>query len=248
MPPLLRHHRATVAVAALFAGAPALATAAVITEPAPPAAVGVRDSGRELIFSGDRRLGVRCLARPDLVSTTVPAQTTLRVVNRTGFRTRLLLDGVARGELAGGAVAEVLFRHGPVTVGLRPLCVFAAESAVRVEVGPPPDHLFDIDPVAGPSAGEVDRAAPPEQRPGGHVSRPHPGGSAAGRGESPVREARRYSWASGLAAEPLEPIEPVRDSGPTGLLALVAAICVVGVTAGAVRAIIAQRATRTVVP
>lgn len=219
MPPLLRHHRVTVAVAALFVSTPPLATAAVIAEPAPPPGIGVRDSGRELVFDGERRLGARCVTKPNTISTTVPAETTLRVVNRSDFRTLLLLDGVARGELAGGAAVEVLFHHGPVTVGLRPLCVFSAGSAVRVEVGPPPKHVL------APS-----------------------GGSAAGRGESSANtDDRRYAWVSGLAAEPLAPMDPVRDDGPTGLLALVAAICVVGVSAGAVRAVIAQRATRTAV-
>lgn len=219
MPLSLRRHRATVAVAALFAGTPPLATAAVSAEPAPVPGVGVQGSGHELIFTGERRLSARCVARSSASSMTVPAQTTLRVVNRTGFRTHLLLDGVARGELAGGATVDVLFHHGPVAVGLRPVCVFAAASAVRIEVGPPPDRLL------APS-----------------------GGSAAGRVTAPAwPQERRYAWTSGLAAEPLEPVEPVRDNGPTGLLALVAAICVVGVAAGAVRAVIAQRATRTVV-
>ncbi|MBV1852198.1 hypothetical protein [Catellatospora tritici] len=35
------------------------------------------------------------------------------------------------------------------------------------------------------------------------------------------------------------------DNGPIGLLAIIATVCVVGVSAGAIRAIIAQRATRT---
>lgn len=219
MPPLLRH-RATVAVAALFAGTPPLATAAVIAEPAPPPGIGVRDSGQQLIFDGERRLATRCVTRPSAISMTVPAETTLRVVNRTGFRTRLLLDGVARGELAGGAAVDVLFHHGPVTVGLQPICVFTAARTVRVEVGPPPAQLFA-----------------------------RSGGAAAGRVEpSPGPEDRRYAWAaSGLAAEPLQSMDPVQDDSPTGLLALVASICVVGVAAGAVRAVIAQRATRTVV-
>lgn len=218
MPPLLRH-RATVAVAALCASTPPLATAAAIAAPVPPPRIGVRDSGQELVFDGERQLGMRCVTRPSAISTTVPAETTLRVVNRTGFRTRLLLDGVARGELAGGAAVDLLFHHGPVMVGLRPLCVFSAAPAVRVEVGPPPEHLFD-----------------------------ESGGAAAGRVEpSPGPPDRPYTWVSGLAAEPLQPMDPVRDDRPTGLLALVASICVVGVSAGAIRAIIAQRATRTVV-
>ena len=35
-----------------------------------------------------------------------------------------------------------------------------------------------------------------------------------------------------------------QDSGPIGLLAIIAAVCVVGVSAGAIRAIISQRASR----
>lgn len=247
MPPLLRHHRATVAVAALFAGAPPLAVAAVAAEPAPPSPPGVDvpDGGRELIFEGDRRLGVRCVARSSVASMSVPAETTVRVVNRTGFRGRLLLDGVARGEIAGGASVEVLFHHGPVAVGLRPLCVFAAESAVRIEVGPPVVRPRVADAAPAAPDGEAGRDAGS----GGPAPQAGPGGSAAGRVEAPVRrERQRYAWSSGLAAEPLEPVELVRDNGPTGLLALVATICVVGVVAGAIRAIIAQRATRTVVP
>lgn len=241
VPPLFRQHRATVAVAALFAGTPSLATAAVIAEPALPPGVSVPDSGRDLIFEGGRRLGVRCLARPSVATMTIPAETTVRVVNRTGLRSRLLLDGVARGELAGGAAVDVLFHHGPVTVGLHPICVFTTGLAVRVEVGPPPDHLLGGGtPNGDPLGGGVSNGDPL----GGGT----PGQAAAGRLEPSVSlTAHRLTWASGLAAEPIGPIGPVRDDGPTGLLALVAAICVVGVSAGAVRAIIAQRTTRTVV-
>jgi hypothetical protein len=49
----------------------------------------------------------------------------------------------------------------------------------------------------------------------------------------------------GAAAEALASVEPVRESGPIGLLALIATVCVVGASAGAIRAIIAQRASRT---
>jgi hypothetical protein len=50
---------------------------------------------------------------------------------------------------------------------------------------------------------------------------------------------------TGANAEPLASVEPVRTGGSTGLLALIATVCAVGVSAGAIRAIIAQRATRT---
>ena len=49
----------------------------------------------------------------------------------------------------------------------------------------------------------------------------------------------------GLAAEPVVAAQATSGTGPNGLLALIATVCVVGVSAGAIRAIVAQRATRT---
>jgi hypothetical protein len=49
---------------------------------------------------------------------------------------------------------------------------------------------------------------------------------------------------SGAAAEPVAALEPMSETSPVGLLALAATICLAGVTAGAIRAIVAQRASR----
>jgi hypothetical protein len=159
VPPLLRHRRATVAVAALFAGAPPLATAVAVGGP------------------------------------------------------------VTGGEIPGGASAEVIFHRGPVALALRPICLIAAESPVQVEVAPATDQVAD-----------VDQRVPSAARPG----------AAEGRALASARP-------SGPAVEPTGSVEPIRDGGLTGLLALVATVCVVGVSAGAIRAIIAQRTTRTIV-
>ncbi|HET9142224.1 MAG TPA: hypothetical protein VFO68_22850, partial [Actinophytocola sp.] len=49
-----------------------------------------------------------------------------------------------------------------------------------------------------------------------------------------------------VAAEPLaSSVEPVSDDGPIGLLAVIAIVCVLGVSAGAIRAILSQRAYRS---
>ena len=47
------------------------------------------------------------------------------------------------------------------------------------------------------------------------------------------------------AAEPVATIRPLPDSGRIGLLALIASVCVVGVAAGAIRAFVSQRASKT---
>ncbi|MFD0741252.1 hypothetical protein ACFQ1L_04305 [Phytohabitans flavus] len=96
MPPLARHRAAATAVAALFAATPLLVTAAA--QAAPKLDPLPAESGKEVVFSGGRGLlGVSCTANPSASSVTIPAETTLRVVNRTGYRAKLLLDGASQG-------------------------------------------------------------------------------------------------------------------------------------------------------
>ncbi|MEV0607728.1 hypothetical protein AB0I61_15320 [Polymorphospora rubra] len=268
---LSRHRRAAVAAGALFLGAPLLFTGPAHAEPGPAPGAPVQESGQAVVFSGDGLLGVACGAKPDVGSVTVPAESTLRVVNNTGRRARLLLDGSAQGEIASGATADVLFRRGPVQLALKPVCVLSEESAVRVEVAAaPPPQSTPGRPTANPTTSAPGR--PPTTRPVEEAPRPpasprvgatpsvgvsatpsesvlptpDPGAPvgdvplpAAGLGGSPADPG------DGAAAEPMASVEPVRDTGPIGLLALVATVCVVGVSAGAIRAIIAQRTSRT---
>ncbi|MDG4834760.1 hypothetical protein O7627_36450 [Solwaraspora sp. WMMD1047] len=224
LPQLLRHRRATVAVAALFVSAPPLVSGVALIGPGvavaePATSPASASAGKiDLVFRGDALLGVRCRASAEQATYPVAVGTSLRVVNRTGRRSVLLLDGVARGELAAGSGAQLVVHQGPVVVTLRPICAFATEATARVEVAAPEVPV-----------GDADALAPSAVRPGaaeGYL--PGPG------------------WRERPAVE-LSGVEPLRDRGPTGLLALVAAVCVVGVSAGAIRAIIAQRSTRTVV-
>ena len=261
MPPLARHRAAAVAVAALFAATPLLVTAAAQAAP-------VRDplpaeSGKEVVFSGDRGLlGVSCAANPSTSSVTIPAKTTLRVVNKTGYRAKLMLDGAARGEIADGATAPVMFHRGPVTLGLKPSCMLSDESAVHVEVVPAPGTTTPgAKPRPGspqrPAGGGRDqREAEPEAEPSASptpspavTETPEPAMTSEDGGDSGEAMATVDDTSGtgdeGVAAEALSSVQPVRNSGPIGLLALIASVCVVGVSAGAIRAIVAQRATRT---
>src|SRR4051812_3149101 len=129
-------HRA--AVLAVCAAAPVVAVAILAAGPADAgtgavAAVASTESGKQVVFNGSGLLGLSCVARPDVGSITVPAETSLRVVNRTGYRARLILDGATQGEIQNSASAQVLFRRGPVTLSLKPSCVLSEESrTVRV--------------------------------------------------------------------------------------------------------------------
>ena len=98
-----------------------------------PAAAGQRD---EIVFrDGGTVLGVRCSAVPEVSTVTVPPEATLRLVNRTGGRARLVIDDEVAGELPAGAAGEVLVRRGPVRVVLEPLCLFAAGTPLSVTGG-----------------------------------------------------------------------------------------------------------------
>jgi hypothetical protein len=274
----IRNRAAATAIAALFAAAPlALGTAAYAYGP-------VQESGKEVVFSGGGLLGVACGAKPSTTSVTVPAESSLRVVNNTGRRAKLVLDGATRGEISSGSAADVLFHRGPVSLALKPDCVLADESSVRVEVVAAPPAAAPEPPGNAPAApatgggtsgdnnggggtstggstGRTTRAADPRERPDGAATasadpttpaaEPTPGdgtetATATVDGNLPaLTEPTDSVTVAGANAEPLASVEPVRTGGSTGLLALIASVCVVGVSAGAIRAIIAQRATRT---
>ncbi|MEV0714665.1 hypothetical protein [Asanoa sp. NPDC050611] len=287
----IRRRTGASAVAAFFIAAPlAIGGAALAAEPA--------ETNSQVVFTGDGLLGVACGAKPSSASVTVPAESTLRVVNKTGRKAKLLLDGATRGEVASGATADVLFHRGPVELALKPDCVLADEKAVRVEVvaPPPPAATGDDEPANPPIApfggggngtgntGNTngsddngdDQAAGGDDAPGqdrqnggdnpAAAATPgaeDPNGDQANPDEPADPDAAAIAAdsfvdpnggtgldgattiAGGAAAEPLASVDPVSDTGPTGLLALIATVCVVGVSAGAIRAIIAQRASRT---
>ena len=285
----IRRRTGASAVAAFFVAAPlAIGGAALAAEPA--------EANSQVVFSGDGLLGVACGAKPSAASVTVPAESTLRVVNKTGRKAKLLLDGATRGEVAAGATADVLFHRGPVELALKPDCMLAEEKAVRVEVvAPPPPAATSNDTPAPPvvpfgggsgtgnntgnNTGSDDNGGAPARSGDDRPDRERPAGedpaAAATPGaedpdadpanpdeqpdaDAPALVADSFTdpnggtgldgattIAGGAAAEPLASVDPVSDSAPTGLLALIATVCVVGVSAGAIRAIIAQRASRT---
>lgn len=154
--------RATgVTLAALFALVPLLAIGSAHADP-------VEAGDGDLVFDGGGVLGLSCAAEPRSAALSVPAGSTVRVVNGTGHDAELRLDGVSKGAIADQSSSRVLFRRGPVAVTLRPNCVIGGESApVMVTVTPAasanpstPVPLPTIDPTAAPSAITPTTAAP----------------------------------------------------------------------------------------
>jgi hypothetical protein len=266
----LRQRSVATGVAMLFATAPLLAANVAYAGPDRTPGAPVQESGREVVFAGDSLLGVSCGATASATSVTVPAESTLRVVNNTGHRARLLIDGDTQGEIAHGGAAQVLFHRGPVSLALKPNCVVADESSVRVEVVPggPPSPSARFTPQSGSAgsgrtgaatAGAHHARGGNESMTGGAVANTTPavpgrtGASVGGDGASvgsgePADSAVEPSAgpaAGRVAAEPMASVEPVQQGGSVALLALIATVAIVGVSAGAIRAILAQRVTRT---
>ncbi len=168
MAPQIRRRAAAVAV---LAAGPALAVGVLAAGPA-RAETASTDSGQQIVFDGGGLLGVSCAARPDVRSVTVSADTTVRVVNRTGYRARLLLDGAVQGEIQDSESAQVLFRRGPVKLKLKPSCVLSESSkSVRVNVEAPP--LVPAEPEPEPAAPLPDApAATPDADPSASAAAP----------------------------------------------------------------------------
>jgi hypothetical protein len=289
-------HRVAGVAAAVLAGAPLMAGVQLVTPGT--AYAGPAEAARQVVFSGGGLLGVSCAAIPNTGSVTITEETRLRVVNRTGHRATLILDGSARGEIAKGSTAEVLFHRGPVSLSLKPHCVLPNQKSVRVQVvaarprrpdPPPPPVAEPPSPPSPPSEDPVTEQPRPDPATGSTGLGPAPrdgrGGREAAGPRGDASDGRRPAAAGGsrgaeadptaasdgsgmepqgligdetatpaapegaldgvdLAAEPLGSVEPITDKGPIKLLALIATVCVLGVSVGAIRAILAQRASR----
>src|SRR5689334_15127800 len=70
----------------------------------------VEPGGRRVTFDGGV-LGLSCGSKPSVERMTVPAESTLHVVNRTGHDARLELAGRPKGVIPENGAAEVLFRR-----------------------------------------------------------------------------------------------------------------------------------------
>jgi hypothetical protein len=208
-------------------------------------------------------LGVGASSRPDTGAVTVPAGSTVTFVNHLGQSAHLMINGADRGVVPADNQVAVLFRQGRVNVSMLPGCLVGGSGqvgAVTVTVLPAADQGSSV--TAGSPDGRSSRAGgkSPEAKAAASAS-PAPGGVAASVDPAAPAPAggTALSANGGLDATP-DPAVPSLDSvavgtvvpgppgrhRPAGLLVFVAAICVVGVSIAATRAIIAQRAIRSV--
>ena len=102
-------------------------------------------------FAGGGVLGLSCRSRPNVESMTVPADSTLRVVNRTGHSARLRLGGTAKGTVPDNGSTEVVFRRGTTAVLLSPNCALGDQSIPLLVTATPTNPAAMPDPIPAPS-------------------------------------------------------------------------------------------------
>jgi hypothetical protein len=218
-------------------------------------------------FSGGGAGVLACGSRPSTGEVTVTAESTIVFVNKLGQGATLRVNGQDSVRVGDNQSAEMRFHRGPVEITMAPDCLLNLSkdfTPVSVNVLSPSTGAA---PTASPSQsgssggghGSGTSSKPPgpsstagtrspdgrgQQSPSGAPISPADGGVSspnAGTVEGPAAAGGEQ----GLAAEPVAAAQTSGGSGPNGLLALIATVCVVGVSAGAIRAIVAQRATRT---
>ncbi len=224
---------------------------------AQPAAA--QQGGAQVTFNGGGLGLLLCGSKPDVTTINVGAESKVRLTNGLGFDATLTIDGSASTNVADGETVEVQFHRGPVSIGMEPDCALNLNrdfQQLTVEVNaanpaPVPSRTTSPPSLQKPHT----KPSPPSVAPPGGVPGPplptmdplFPEMSALpeaslgfGPFTSPATVVSSKSSASARLAADTGPV----DKGPIGLLAIIATVCVVGVSAGAIRAIITQRATR----
>ncbi|MCP2326035.1 hypothetical protein HDA40_004542 [Hamadaea flava] len=221
------------------------------------------EAGTQVEFDGGGLGLLLCGSKPDRPAVTIKSEQKVVFVNNLGQGATLQIDGENGGPISDGQAVEVQFHKGPVAIAMVPDCLLnlggnGSYEPVTVNVN-----------ASSPSSGGNSTGAPrvvktrtPKPKPSGTTVpsagassseeaplfplEPDPSGSVAAAGDSlePGSTVVTPSGESVIGMTDLANDTP-RDKGPIGLLAIIATVCVVGVTVGAIRAIVSQRATRT---
>ena len=120
----------------------------------------VEGGGRQVVFAGGGVLGLTCKSTPSVESMTVPAEGTVRLVNRTGHGARLRLNGESKGSIPDDGSTEVVFRRGTTAVTLDPSCAIT-DQATPVLVTASPTLTTRPDPIPAPADSDAQPAEPP---------------------------------------------------------------------------------------
>jgi hypothetical protein len=139
----VRHRVTAVALGGFLLGAALLTTGTANADQ-------LEGGARQVVFAGGGVLGLSCKSTPSVESMTVPADGTVRVVNRTGHGAKLLINGTSKGSIPDDGATEVVFRRGTTAVTLDPNCTIA-DQATPVLVTATPSLTAQPDPMPAPT-------------------------------------------------------------------------------------------------
>jgi hypothetical protein len=153
-----RYRVTAIVLGGLIFGAPLLTNGTASAEQSGRLSEG----GRQVTFQGGGMMGLSCRSHPDIESMVVPAESTVRVVNRTGYSARLMLAGESRGTLPDDATTDVVFRRGTTSVLLSPNCAIGDDDTLPTMVTASPSVSATMpDPIPNPTNTDSGAAAAP---------------------------------------------------------------------------------------
>ena len=223
-------------------------------------ALAETESGAQVEFDGGGLGLLLCGSKPDRPAVTIKSESKVVFVNNLGQGATLQIDGENGGPISDGQAVEVQFHRGPVAIAMVPDCllnlggngsyepvtvnVTASSPSTGGTTGSPRVVKTRTSPTPKPSASAVPTASEDPSLDGPlFPTVPDASGIAAPAGDT-LEPGSTVTTPEGPAIS-LTGTDTPRDKGPIGLLAIIATVCVVGVTVGAIRAIVSQRATRT---
>ncbi|WP_027342870.1 hypothetical protein [Hamadaea tsunoensis] len=227
---------------------------------APALAAG--DEGQTQVEFNGGGLGLLlCGSRPNTSAVTIKSESKVVFVNNLGQGATLQIDGENGGPITDGQAVEVQFHRGPVAVAMVPDCLLDLGGNGSYE--PVTVNVTSASPSGGKTASSPHTVKPRTS------PKPRSSASAAAAAATPSAEASLDApllpldpsdgttdpsgdfGATDPAVAPdgtpvtsLTAGDTPTDKGPIGLLAIIATVCVVGVSVGAIRVIVSQRATR----
>jgi len=253
----------------LIAAGLLLAVPILATEAAGADTITITFSGQPLLGLST----LACPSIPSQATLTVTAGTTVNFANRTG-KTATIQAGEARKDLPDKSLVPVTFGQGPavVIVQMLPKCSLdlGEHDKLTVTVLPAVTGSPSGAPSGAPSGPPEASAAPsaaatrashrvpvPSADPVPSATGATSSGAAAGHGTGTGGSGRPGGGSTATGTFAPVPVSlnerpvfgsavgPATPRSASGLLTLIATVAVVGVSAAAIRAIIAQRANRT---
>jgi len=149
-----RYRMAALVLGGLLVGGPLVAGATASAAPVSPKQAPADKGGHQVTFAGGGMFGLSCHSRPDIESMRVPAESTVRVLNRTGHDANLQLGDDIKGMLPDNRSTDVVFRRGTTALSLTPTCAFGNDATAVLVTAQPSAPAATPGPSPNPPGGD----------------------------------------------------------------------------------------------